>query len=201
MKDLAANALFQCLACIALSVVCFVVAGRNPAASAQLNLAGAFLIGLGMRLPGGRSTPPGTTDRAPEIPPPAALLPLTFLVFFAGACGSNLAQRQIDVGALTAKAADELDVGIAGLKADQLRSCDALSNQMEQTICRMAVEEIWSKASASLAVLRVKTQDLKMTPEEFLDAFRDEYCALRAKAPPELVLPPVAGLACDGEVK
>lgn len=137
-------------------------------------------------------------------------------VFLAGACALLAAismqgcaaapnrQVQMTVAEVATQAANELGQGMLHMYELQLGHCVAeATTEMDYTICKMAVDQVWGRARLAYSSLR-RTQDEFATALEkneikaadFLEWFRISFCELKDAAPPELVIPPVPGLTC-----
>jgi hypothetical protein len=200
MKDALSTPLIQALLCILAAAGLYALAGRVAPGEAHDGLiALAGVAGtLWARLP----------QKPKDGPSAPTLLCLVLALGLTGsACSPKVQQTQMQVAEVATRAANEAGRAMLGLYHEQLGKCVAdATNEMEYTICKMAVDQRWGPTRVRFASLR-RVQDEyadalernELRAIDFIEWFRVAYCEFRVNAPKEYKVPVVAGVECSEE--
>lgn len=205
MKDAFLNPLVQALLCLAAAAGLLVLSAKFPGAENDdirngLKMLSGSAATLWINLP-------RKSSKSDSSPASGAIALLCVLGLAGQACSSVTKQAQMNAVEVATQAANEVGQGVLSLYHYQLGSCvEQASTEMDYTICKMAVDQVWGPVRVKYASLRRVQNEYATALErgdmgtaDYFQWFRVAYCELMAVAPPELVLPPVPGLECaDG---
>jgi hypothetical protein len=199
MKDALQNRYVQALLCMLASVGVLILSTKYPTIADELKVAAGSIATLWFSLPGKR-----------DGGPPSGALTLLVLVLALGgvsSCSPKSQQTQMHVAEVATMAANEVGRVMLLQYHAQLGRCVAdATNEMEYTICKMAVDQTWGATRVRYASLRrvqaeyadaLEKNDIRAT--DFIEWFRVAYCELRVNAPKSLQIPDVAGVGCAEE--